>query len=93
MIDYSEPYLAAKKLLQDVHDAMLEQDYDSALSAAFHALVEVRLIHVAILDARDKQNALRKQTEALQKRVPATEGTGGTPGPDGASASTAQTGS
>ena len=90
MIDYSEPYLAAKKLLQDVHDAMLEQDYDGALSAAFHALVEVRMIHVAILDARDQQNALRKQTETLQKGVPATEGAGGTPEPDGASASATQ---
>lgn len=76
MIDYSEPYLAAKKLLQDVHDAMLERDYDSALSAAFYALVEVRMIHTAILDARDKQDALRKQTEALQKGVSATEGAG-----------------
>jgi hypothetical protein len=93
MIDYSEPYLAARKFLQDVHDAMLEQDYDGATSAAQGALVEVRMIHVAILDARDQQNALRKQTEALQKRVPATEGTGGTPEPDGASTSAAQAGS
>ena len=90
MIDYSEPYIAAKKLLQDVHDAMLEQDYDSALSAAFHALVEVRIIHVAILDARDRQDALRKQTKALQERVSTTEGTGGTTEPDGASAGAAQ---
>ena len=90
MIDYSEPYLAARKLLQDVHDAMLEQDYDSALSAAFHALVEVRMVHVAILDERERQNALRKQTEALQKRVSATEGTGRTPEPDGASTSATQ---
>lgn len=90
MIDYSEPYLAAKKLLQDVHDSMLEQDYDDAISAAQSALVEVRMIYTAILDARDKQDALRKQTEALQKRVPATEGAGGTPEPDGASASATQ---
>lgn len=76
MIDYSEPYLAAKKLLQDVHDAMLEQDYDGALSAVFHALVEVRMIYFAILDARDQQNALRKQTETLQKGVSTTEGAG-----------------
>ena len=90
MIDYSEPYLAAKKLLQDVHDAMLERDYDSALSASFNALVEARMIHVAILDERERQNALRKQTEALQERVSATEGTGGTPEPDGASTSATQ---
>jgi len=90
MIDYSEPYLAAKKFLQDVHDAMLEQDYDDAISAAQGALIEVRMINIAILDARDKQDALRKQTEALQKRVPATEGEGGTPEPDGASASATQ---
>ena len=90
MIDYSEPYLAAKKFLQDVHDAMLEQDYDDAISAAQGALIEVRMINIAILDARDKRNALRKQTEALQKRVPATEGTGGTPEPNGASASATQ---
>jgi len=90
MIDYSEPYLAAKKFLHDVHDAMLEQDYDGAISAAQGALIEVRMINIAILDARDKQNALRKQTEALQKRVSATEGTGRTPEPDGASASAAQ---
>ena len=90
MVDYSEPYLAAKKFLHDVHDAMLEQDYDGAISAAQGALIEVRMINIAILDARDKQNALRKQTEALQKRVSATEGTGRTPEPDGASASAAQ---
>ena len=90
MIDYSEPYLAAKKFLHDVHDAMLEQDYDGAISAAQGALIEVRMINIAILDARDKQNALRKQTEALQKRVSATEGPGRTPEPDGASASAAQ---
>jgi hypothetical protein len=76
MIDYSEPYLAAKKFLQDVHDSMLEQDYDDAISAAQSALVEVRMIYTAILDARDKQDALRKQTETLQKGVSTTKGTG-----------------
>jgi len=90
IIDYSEPHIAAKKFLQDVHDAMLEQDYDGAISAAQGALIEVRMINIAILDARNQQDALRKQTEALQKRVPATEGTGGTPEPDGASASATQ---
>jgi hypothetical protein len=87
MIDYSGPYMAAKHFLQNVHDSMLEDDYDGAISAAQGALVEVRMIYTAILDARDKKDALRKQTEALQKRVPATEGAGGTPEPDGASAS------
>jgi hypothetical protein len=90
MIDYSGPYMAAKHLLQNVHDSMLEDDYDGAISAAQGALVEVRMIYTAILDARDKKDALRKQTEALQKRVSATEGTGGTPEPDGASTSATQ---
>jgi hypothetical protein len=90
MIDYSEPYMAAKHLLQNVHDSMLEDDYDGAISAAFNALVEVRMINVAILEAKEKKDALRKQTEALQKRVSATEGTGGTPEPDGASTSATQ---
>jgi hypothetical protein len=90
MIDYSEPYMAAKHLLQNVHDSMLEDDYDGAISAAQGALVEVRMIYTAIFDARDKKDALRKQTEALQKRVSATEGTGGTPEPDGASTSATQ---
>jgi len=87
MIDYSEPYLAAKQFIQDIHDAMLEEDYDGAVSAAQGALVEVRMIYTSILDARDKKDALRKQTSALQERVPATEGARGTPGQEGASTS------
>lgn len=76
MIDYSEPYMAAKQFIQDVHDAMLEQDYDGAISAAQGALVEVRMIYTSILDARDKHDALRKQATALQKGVSTTEGAG-----------------
>jgi len=87
MIDYSEPYLAAKQFIQDIHDAMLEEDYDGAVSAAQGALIEVRMIYTSILDARDKKDALRKQTSALQKGVPAAEGARGTPGQDGASTS------
>ena len=76
MIDYSEPYMAAKQFIQDVHDAMLEQDYDGAISAARSALVEVRMIYTSILDARDKHDALRKQTSTVQKGVSTTEGAG-----------------
>jgi hypothetical protein len=87
MIDYSEPYMATKFFLQNVHDAMLEQDYDGAISAAQSALVEVRMIYTAILDERDRQNALREQASAIQKGVPAAERARGTPGQDGASTS------
>ena len=48
LIDYAAPCMAAEKALKDLHNAMLERDYEKAYSKGMDALVEVRMTMNAI---------------------------------------------
>ena len=44
VVDFTVPYMATQKALQDVHASMLEKDYETATQACIHALVELKLV-------------------------------------------------
>jgi hypothetical protein len=49
MIDYALPTMMAEKALKDLHNAMLENQYDAALEHALQAIVEAKLAYHAII--------------------------------------------
>ena len=61
-IDYSYPYMRAKKALDMAHQDMLKKNYDEAIETALHAIAEMRLMVTAMKDEKD---ALRQQTASV----------------------------
>lgn len=59
--DYAYPCMMAENALKRVHHAMLENATDKALFHAIEALVETVRMVDAIKDAKERENALRKQ--------------------------------
>lgn len=57
MIDYAYPAMMAEKALKDMHDAMLQKQYDNALEFALLAAAETRLAYNAIVVMKDAANA------------------------------------
>jgi hypothetical protein len=60
IVDYAYPCMMAENALKKAHDAMLEQDYDTAIDEAFVAIAETKLMINAIKDMKERQDALRK---------------------------------
>lgn len=56
VIDYAYPTMMAEKALKNLHDAMLEQDYDEALRYALIAHSEAKMAYNAILIQKEKQH-------------------------------------
>lgn len=54
MVDYAYPCMMAEKALKNLHNAMLENNYDAALEAGLEALTDVRLTIQAIKDMQEK---------------------------------------
>jgi len=73
MIDYAHPVMMAQRAMKDLHQAALENNFDAAIEHGIVAITEMRLTINALKDMKDKQNALRQQTKAIQKRVSATK--------------------
>ena len=59
IVDYAYPCMMAEKGLRKVHDAMLNNDFDTAIEAAIQALVDTKLMVNAIKDMKDMQENLR----------------------------------
>lgn len=51
LVDYAAPCMAAEKALKDLHNAILERDYEKAYNKGLDALVEVRMTLNAIRHA------------------------------------------
>jgi len=56
LIDYASPCMAAEKALKDLHKAMLDRDFEKALSRGMDALVEVRMTINAVRFAMNTDN-------------------------------------
>lgn len=54
VIDYAYPCMMAEKALKNLHNAMLENDYDAALEQALEAMTQARLTATAIKDMQEK---------------------------------------
>lgn len=55
IVDYAYPCMMAERYLKDLHEAMLNRDYDAAVEAGMKAMVEVKLTVNAIKDEKEKQ--------------------------------------
>lgn len=55
IVDYAHPCMMAEKALKELHNAMLEHDYDAAMKAGLAAMVEVRMTMNAINHEKEKQ--------------------------------------
>jgi hypothetical protein len=53
IVDYAYPCMMAEKALKQVHNAMLDKDFDTAIEAGIQALVETKLMVLAIKDMKD----------------------------------------
>ena len=65
MIDYAHPCMMAEKALKELHSAMLNRDYATAVKAGMDAMVEVRMTMNAINHMKEQQDALRQQAETV----------------------------
>jgi hypothetical protein len=54
VIDYAAPCMNAERALKDLHNAMLERNYEQAIEAALQALVETKLTLNAIRHEQEK---------------------------------------
>lgn len=65
ILDYAMPCMNAERALKDAHNAVLENDYDTAISAAMRATGECRLLVVSLKAMKEQQNALRQQATSV----------------------------
>lgn len=54
IVDYAYPCMMAEKGLREVHKAMLENDYETAIEAAIQTLVDTKLMVLAIKHMKDE---------------------------------------
>lgn len=60
IIDYAYPCMMAEKALKELHNAMLNKDFDLAIDAAHAALVETKMTLNSIVLMKEKEDAIRK---------------------------------
>ena len=54
IVDYAYPCMKAEKALKQLHEAMLNRNYDAALEHGLEAITEARLTMVAITHMKEK---------------------------------------
>lgn len=60
IVDYAYPCMMAEKALKELHNAMLNHDYATAMKAGLTAMVEVRMTMNAINHMKESANELDK---------------------------------
>jgi hypothetical protein len=55
VVDYAYPCMMAEKALKELHQAMLNNDYDAALEHALTAMAETKLAYNAIRHTKESQ--------------------------------------
>jgi hypothetical protein len=58
IVDYAYPCMMAEGGLKAVHNAMLHNDFDTAIEAAIQTLADTRLMLAAIRDMQEKSGAV-----------------------------------
>lgn len=62
IIDYAMPMMRIEKLLKDMHNDLLENNFDEASVSAIALITEARILHNTLVLMKEQQDALRKQT-------------------------------
>ena len=58
VVDYAYPCMMAEKAMKDLHNAVLEQDLDTAIDKAITALAEVKLTLNSLRHMREVQHGI-----------------------------------
>jgi hypothetical protein len=54
IVDYAKPCMDAERALKDAHNAVLENNFDAAMTKTMDALVNVRLMHGALRHMKEQ---------------------------------------
>jgi hypothetical protein len=60
LVDYAFPMMRVEKCLQDMHNDLLLNDFDTASDKALVLVAESRILLNVILLMKEKRNAIRK---------------------------------
>lgn len=71
LIDYARPMIRIEQMLKEMHNLLLAQRMDEAGEVGIYIVAEARLLCHTLTLMKEQQDALREQTQAVQKRVPA----------------------
>jgi hypothetical protein len=56
IIDYAKPCMDAEQALKEAHNAVLEQDFDLAMTKTMDAVICARLMYGALRHMKEKQS-------------------------------------
>lgn len=62
IIDYAMPMMRIERLLKDMHNALLENNFDQAQINALVLVTETRILYNTLVLMKEQQDAVRKQT-------------------------------
>lgn len=62
IIDYAMPMMRIEKLLKEMHNELLENNFTDASIDALALIAEARILYNTIVLMKEQQDALRKQT-------------------------------
>lgn len=65
IIDYAMPMMRIEKLLKDMHNDLLENNFLRAQESALMLVTDARLLHNTISLMKEQHDALRKQTPSV----------------------------
>ncbi len=57
IVDYAYPCMMAEKALKQLHDAVLEKNYEPAVELALVAIAETRLTYLSLVQMKEKESA------------------------------------
>lgn len=62
IIDYAMPMMRIEKLLKEMHNDLLENNFSEASVDAVALITEARILYNTIVLMKEQQDAVRKQT-------------------------------
>lgn len=54
IVDYAKPCMEAEKALKDAHNAVLENNFDAAMTNTMEAIIAVRLMYGALRHMKEQ---------------------------------------
>jgi len=54
IVDYAKPCMEAEKALKDAHNAVLENNFDAAMTKTMEAIIAVRLMYGALRHMKEQ---------------------------------------
>lgn len=65
LIDYAMPMMRIEKLLKEMHNNLLENNFTDAQTDTLAVIVEARILYTTLTLMKEQQNALREQISSV----------------------------